>query len=63
MPDLPTPQDDAEAALFSECWDAVLSYAELCTAGSSAAARLAREAFAHGVREVRAAQTGTVRGT
>ncbi|MFI9819459.1 cellulose binding domain-containing protein [Streptomyces sp. NPDC052013] len=63
MPDLPTPQDDAEAALFSECWDAVLSYAELCTAGSAAAAQLAREAFAHGVREVRAAESGTVRGT
>ncbi|SCF60096.1 hypothetical protein GA0115256_104636, partial [Streptomyces sp. DconLS] len=27
MPDLPTPQDDTEAALFSESWDAVLSYA------------------------------------
>ncbi|MEV5438753.1 cellulose-binding domain-containing protein [Streptomyces sp. NPDC052682] len=57
MPDLPTPQDAAEAALFSECWDAVLSYADLCTAGSSAAAQLAREAFAHGIREARQADT------
>ncbi|MDX6363784.1 MAG: hypothetical protein QOC85_2794, partial [Streptomyces sp.] len=32
MPDLPAPQDATEAALFSECWDAVLSYADLCTA-------------------------------
>ncbi|MFI8193585.1 cellulose binding domain-containing protein [Streptomyces sp. NPDC085946] len=62
MPDLPTPQDATEAALFSECWDAVLSYADLCTAGSSAAAELAREAFAHGIREVREAESGTVRG-
>ncbi|CAL9397240.1 cellulose-binding domain-containing protein [Streptomyces sp. Tu 3180] len=63
MPDLPSPQDADEAALFSECWDAVLSYADLCTAGSTAAAELAREAFAQGVRELRAAETGTVRGT
>ncbi|MFE9771873.1 cellulose binding domain-containing protein [Streptomyces sp. NPDC005931] len=63
MPDLPTPQDATEAELFSECWDAVLSYADLCTAGSSAAADLAREAFARGIREVRAAEAGTVRGT
>ncbi|GAB2716351.1 cellulose binding domain-containing protein [Streptomyces bullii] len=61
MPDLPTPQDAAEAALFSECWDAVLSYADLCTAGSTAAAQLAREAFAHGIREARDAEAGTVR--
>ncbi|KOX06296.1 cellulose-binding protein [Streptomyces sp. NRRL B-1140] len=63
MPDLPTPQDATEAALFSECWDAVLAYADLCTSGSTAAAQLGREAFAHGVREARAAETGQVRGT
>ncbi len=62
MPDLPSPQDASEAALFSECWDAVLSYADLCTAGSSAAAELAREAFAEGIRELRAAESGSVRG-
>ncbi|CAM5594288.1 CBM2 domain-containing protein OS=Streptomyces violarus OX=67380 GN=FHS41_001516 PE=4 SV=1 [Streptomyces violarus] len=56
MPDLPTPQDAAEAALFSECWDAVLAYADLCTSGSTAAAQLGREAFAHGTREARAAE-------
>ncbi|MDT9698943.1 cellulose binding domain-containing protein [Streptomyces sp. P17] len=55
MPDLPTPQDATEAALFSECWDAVLSYADLCTAGSTAATDLAKEAFSTGMREVRAA--------
>ena len=59
MPDLPTPKDAAEAALFSECWDAVLSYADLCTAGSTAAHQLAREAFALGIREARAAEDGT----
>ncbi|MGY0070700.1 cellulose binding domain-containing protein [Streptomyces sp. QTS137] len=63
MPDLPAPQDATEAALFSECWDAVLSYADLCTAGSTAAAQLAREAFAQGIREVREAEASTVRGT
>ncbi|MER5750579.1 cellulose-binding domain-containing protein [Streptomyces sp. NPDC002088] len=62
MPDLPTPRDAAEAALFSECWDAVLSYADLCTAGSTAAQQLAREAFALGVRETREAETGVRRG-
>ncbi|MER7490810.1 cellulose binding domain-containing protein [Streptomyces sp. NPDC126497] len=62
MPDLPTPQDAAETALFSECWDAALSYADLCTAGSAAAADLAREAFAQGIRELREAGSGTVRG-
>ncbi|MEU0893777.1 cellulose-binding domain-containing protein [Streptomyces massasporeus] len=62
MPDLPTPQDATEAALFSECWDAVLAYADLCTSGSTAAAQLGREAFAHGIREARAADTGPVRG-
>ncbi|MER5214464.1 cellulose binding domain-containing protein [Streptomyces sp. NPDC002838] len=56
MPDLPTPQDTAEAALFSECWDAVLSYADLCTAGSTAATQLATEAFSLGMREARAAE-------
>ncbi|MBY8340651.1 cellulose-binding domain-containing protein [Streptomyces sp. KC 17012] len=54
MPDLPTPKDAAEAALFSECWDAVLSYADLCTAGSAPATQLATEAFALGIGEVRA---------
>ncbi|MEU9451265.1 cellulose binding domain-containing protein [Streptomyces sp. NPDC048277] len=53
MPDLPTPQDAAEAALFSECWDAVLSYADLCTSGSLTANQLATEAFALGMREAR----------
>ncbi|MBG0851614.1 cellulose binding domain-containing protein [Streptomyces spinoverrucosus] len=57
MPDLPTPQDATEAALFSECWDTVLSYADLCTAGSAAATRLARDAFAHGIREARTAES------
>lgn len=56
MPDLPNPQDAAEATAFSECWDAVLSYADLCTAGSSGARQLASEAFSHGIREVRAAE-------
>ncbi|MDH6606494.1 hypothetical protein M2164_002129 [Streptomyces sp. SAI-208] len=61
MPDLPTPQDAAEAALFSECWDAVLSYADLCTAGSAAATELATEAFSLGMREAREAEAA-VRG-
>lgn len=61
MPDLPSPQDAAEAALFSECWDAVLSYADLCTAGSAAATELATEAFSFGMREVRDAEA-VVRG-
>ncbi|MEV0634445.1 cellulose binding domain-containing protein [Streptomyces sp. NPDC050619] len=56
MPDLPTPQNTAEAALFSECWDAVLSYADLCTSGSTAATQLATEAFSLGMREARAAE-------
>jgi hypothetical protein len=55
MPDLPTPRDTTEAALFSECWDAVLAYADLCTAGTDAAPELAGEAFARGMREARAA--------
>ncbi|MFJ3821847.1 cellulose binding domain-containing protein [Streptomyces nodosus] len=54
MSDLPTPQDAAEAALFSECWDAVLSYADLCTSGSVAGRQLATEAFTHGIQEIRA---------
>ncbi|MFI1440800.1 cellulose binding domain-containing protein [Streptomyces fructofermentans] len=58
MPDLPTPQDAAEATLFSECWDAVLSYADLCTGGSSDARQLASEAFSLGIREARTAETG-----
>ncbi|MDX3527868.1 cellulose binding domain-containing protein [Streptomyces sp. ID05-39B] len=62
MPDLPTPQDAAEAALFSECWDAALSYADLCTSGSTAANQLAREAFALGIREARAAEDSTRHG-
>jgi hypothetical protein len=59
MPDLPTPQDAAEATLFSECWDAVLSYADLCTGGSADARPLASEAFSLGIREARAAEAGT----
>ncbi|AVV45027.1 cellulose-binding protein [Streptomyces sp. P3] len=62
MPDLPTPKDAAEAALFSECWDAVLSYADLCTSGSTTANQLAREAFALGIREAHAVESGTARG-
>ncbi|ELS57559.1 cellulose-binding domain-containing protein [Streptomyces viridochromogenes] len=61
MPDLPTPQDATEAALFSECWDAVLSYADLCTAGSAAASQLASQAFSTGIREARDAEAGTFR--
>lgn len=56
MPDLPTPQDAAEATLFSECWDAVLSYADLCTGASTHARQLASEAFSLGIREARAAE-------
>ena len=63
MPDLPTPRDAVEAALFTECWDPVLSYADLCTADSAAATRLAREAFARGVREARGAETVLPHGT
>ncbi|MEU4084092.1 cellulose-binding domain-containing protein [Streptomyces aureus] len=59
MPDLPTPQDAAEAALFSECWDAVLSYADLCTSGSAAATQLATEAFTHGIHEARSVSART----
>ncbi len=56
LPELPEPQDATEAALLSECWDAVLSYADLCTSGSSAATtQLATEAFTHGMREAREA--------
>ncbi|MEU6367979.1 cellulose binding domain-containing protein [Streptomyces sp. NPDC046931] len=57
MPDLPTPQDAAEAALFSECWDAVLSYADLCTSGSGAGWQLATEAFGRGIHEAREAES------
>ncbi|MEU6097246.1 cellulose binding domain-containing protein [Streptomyces sp. NPDC047079] len=56
MPDLPTPQDAAEAALFSECWDAVLSYADLCTSGSASGRQLATEAFSRGIGEAREAE-------
>ncbi|MEU5537344.1 cellulose-binding domain-containing protein [Streptomyces sp. NPDC020362] len=62
MPDVPTPQDATEAELFSECWDAVLSYADLCTSGSLTAHQLATEAFTLGMREVRAAGAVSVRG-
>lgn len=61
MPDLPTPRDAAEAAEFSELWDAVLSFADLCTSGSAAGAQLAREAFTRGMHEARAAES-TARG-
>ncbi|MGW1860390.1 cellulose-binding protein, partial [Streptomyces collinus] len=62
MSDLPTPQDATEAALFSECWDAVLSYADLCTSGALTAHQLATEAFTLGMREVRAAGALPARG-
>ncbi|MFC9926053.1 cellulose binding domain-containing protein [Streptomyces sp. NPDC127190] len=62
MPDLPTPKDATESALFSECWDAVLSYADLCTSGSLTAHQLATEAFTLGMREVRGAAGAQVRG-
>ncbi|WP_018547112.1 cellulose-binding domain-containing protein [Streptomyces sp. LaPpAH-108] len=61
MSDLPTPQDADETALFSACWDAVLSYADLCTSGSMTARQLADEAFTLGVRRLRAEGTA-VRG-
>ncbi|MGV9401496.1 cellulose binding domain-containing protein [Streptomyces sp. NPDC003667] len=56
MPDLPAPapKNATEAELFSECWDAVLSYADLCTSGSLTAHQLATEAFTLGMRELRA---------
>ncbi|MEU9477527.1 cellulose-binding domain-containing protein [Streptomyces sp. NPDC048191] len=62
MPDLPTPKDATESALFSEGWDAVLSYADLCTSGSLTAHQLATEAFTLGMRAVRAAASTHVRG-
>ncbi|MDV7216940.1 cellulose-binding domain-containing protein [Streptomyces prunicolor] len=62
MPDLPTPQDAAEAALFTESWDAVLSYADLCTSGAASATELASEAFALGIQEARSAGSGPMRG-
>ncbi|MEW2256427.1 cellulose-binding domain-containing protein [Streptomyces sp. NPDC047869] len=62
MPDLPAPQDATEAELFSECWDAVLSYADLCTSGSLTAHQLATEAFTSGMRGLRAAGTVPGRG-
>ncbi|MGW4734482.1 cellulose-binding domain-containing protein [Streptomyces shenzhenensis] len=61
MPDLPTPQDATEAALFTEYWDAVLSYADLCTSGAQTANQLATEAFAAGLREARAEGSSPVR--
>ncbi|MEV6479784.1 cellulose-binding domain-containing protein [Streptomyces sp. NPDC051576] len=63
MPDLPTPQDAAEAALFTECWDAVLSYADLCTSGAASATELAGEAFTLGMQEARSAGSGPMRGS
>ncbi|MFJ5772862.1 cellulose binding domain-containing protein [Streptomyces sp. NPDC093094] len=54
MPDLPTARNATEAALFTEYWDTVLSYADLCTSGSESAQGLAREALDQGLREVRA---------
>ncbi|GAA2247586.1 hypothetical protein GCM10010145_13410 [Streptomyces ruber] len=62
MPDLPKPQDATEATLLSECWDAVLSYAGLCTSGSSSGSRLATEAFTRGVRRARAEEARAGRG-
>lgn len=62
MSDLPAPQDATEAALFSECWDAVLSYADLCTSDALTAHQLATEAFTLGMREVRAAAALPARG-
>ncbi|MEU5597772.1 cellulose-binding domain-containing protein [Streptomyces sp. NPDC020298] len=62
MPDLPKPQDAAEAALFSEYWDAVLSYADLCTSGATSANQLATEAFELGLLEARAADASPGRG-
>ncbi|GAA3794359.1 cellulose binding domain-containing protein [Streptomyces phyllanthi] len=62
MPDLPKPQDATEAAMLSECWDAVLSYADLCTSGSASATQLATEAFTHGIQEARADEARAGRG-
>ncbi|MGW0084970.1 cellulose binding domain-containing protein [Streptomyces sp. NPDC003393] len=62
MPEQPSPKDATEAALWAECWDAVLSYADLCTAGAAEAHELATEAFSLGLREVRAADAGASRG-
>ncbi|MFF0199890.1 cellulose binding domain-containing protein [Streptomyces sp. NPDC005017] len=59
MPDLPSPRNATEAALFSEYWDTVLSYADLCTSGSAAAHDLAHEALTEGLRELRAEENGT----
>nr|WSY50647.1 cellulose-binding domain-containing protein [Streptomyces sp. NBC_00886] len=63
MPDLPTPQDAAEAALFTESWDAVLSYADLCTSGATSATELASEAFALGIQEARSSGSAPLRGS
>ncbi|MFF4522158.1 cellulose binding domain-containing protein [Streptomyces bluensis] len=63
MPHLPKPQDATEAALLSECWDAVLSYADLCTSGSASATQLATEAFTHGIQQARADEARAGRGT
>lgn len=61
MPDLPT-LARADAAPFAECWDAVLSYADLCTSGAPAAGWLATEAFALGKRAARATESAAVHG-
>ncbi|MEV8549152.1 cellulose-binding domain-containing protein [Streptomyces glaucescens] len=63
MPDPPTPRDAVEAALFTECWDPVLRYADLCAAGPAEATRLAREAFARGIREARGSGSALPYGT
>lgn len=61
MPDLPSPQDAAGAALPTAYWDAVLCYADLCTAGPAAATRPATEEFGHCMREARAGTAPTAR--
>ncbi|GAB2576242.1 hypothetical protein GCM10027168_06550 [Streptomyces capparidis] len=43
---------------YSESWEAVRWYAELCTTGRAEGVRLAAEAFAHGLQEVRAPRGG-----
>ncbi|NBM20294.1 cellulose-binding domain-containing protein [Streptomyces sp. GC420] len=53
MPDVPTPQDVTEAELLAESWDAVVSYAGLCTTSAAAGTQLATEAFTRGIQHVR----------
>ncbi|GGT19585.1 cellulose binding domain-containing protein [Streptomyces griseoviridis] len=62
MSDLPIPQSAAGAGPFAECWDAVLSYADLCADGSAAAARLATEALARRTREAGGTGSRTASG-